>query len=104
MSVASGSALAARLKAARIVPLTQGEWEAAAATFEEVERHDTGVAGDLLIVQGASGLAAVEAPTSGQQVIRALPDVDAARAFVQERMAQYERMWDGCGCKIDYYG
>jgi hypothetical protein len=22
---------------------------------------------------------------------------------VQRRLEQYERMWDGCGCRIDYY-
>ena len=104
MSVASGSELTARLMDERIVPLTHAEWEAVAATFEEVERHDTGVAGELLIVRGASGLAAVEEPKSAQRVVRTLPDEGAARAFVRERMAQYERMWDGCGCKIDYNG
>lgn len=29
-----------------------------------------------------------------------LKDVDL---FVQERLDYYERKWDGCGCKIDYY-
>lgn len=104
MSVMTTDELTARLLAERIVPLSRGEWEAVAQAFEEIECHATGVAGDLLIVRGDSGLAAVEAPKSGERVIRALPDEDAAREFVRDRLAQYERMWDGCGCKIDYYG
>ena len=28
---------------------------------------------------------------------------DRKARFVAERMDQYERMWDGCGCRIDYY-
>ena len=27
-----------------------------------------------------------------------------ADRFVSERLETYERMWDGCGCKIDYLG
>jgi hypothetical protein len=27
----------------------------------------------------------------------------AAQQFVADRMAQYERMWDGCGCRVRYY-
>ena len=25
-----------------------------------------------------------------------------ARAFVEERLETYDRMWDGCGCKVHY--
>ncbi len=30
-------------------------------------------------------------------------DLEAARRFVEDRMETYERMWDGCGCRIDYH-
>jgi len=26
-----------------------------------------------------------------------------AEDFVKDRLDFYERKWDGCGCKIDYY-
>jgi len=26
-----------------------------------------------------------------------------ADLFIDERMETYDRMWDGCGCKVDYY-
>ena len=34
-----------------------------------------------------------------------LSDFKVPRAvhFVDDRLAAYERMWDGCGCKIDYF-
>lgn len=32
--------------------------------------------------------------------MNSMKDVDF---FVQERLDFYERKWDGCGCKIDYY-
>ena len=104
MTSVSADQVPTRLEAERIVRLSREEWEAVAPAFAVLERHATGVAGDLLIVRGPSSLAAVEEPSSGERVIRRLPDEAAARLFVQERLAQYERMWDGCGCKVDYYG
>jgi hypothetical protein len=92
-----------RLTAEHIVPLTAGEWAALADVLDEIERHHTMVAGDLLVVRTAAGLAAVERPTRDERVVRLLGEESAVSAFVAERMAQYERMWDGCGCRVDYY-
>jgi hypothetical protein len=92
-----------RLRSERVVPISAADWAEVADGFEELERHDTLVAGYLLIVRGRSGLAAVEQPSPDKRVVRLLPDDQAVRRFVQDRLEQYERMWDGCGCKVDYY-
>jgi hypothetical protein len=93
-----------RLASDHIVRLSADEWEAAAPGLEEVERHDTFIAGDLILVRTDHGLAAVEEPKSGERVVTRLGDAPTAAAFVEERLSDYERMWDGCGCRIDYYG
>ena len=95
--------LARRLETERVVSLTADAWAALADGVEEVERHSTGVAGNLLIVRVESQLAAVEEPSSGNRVVRRLADTNEAGEFVRQRLEQYERMWDGCGCKVDYY-
>ena len=86
-----------------IVVLTVPDWTAVAAEFDEVERHDTMMAGPLVIIRTAHGLAAVEQPKPTERVVRLLGDPAVARQFVADRMALYERMWDGCGCRVDYY-
>lgn len=86
-----------------IVRLAAAEWEAVAPAFEEIERHHTVVAGSLVIIRVGGTLAAVEQPRPDQRVVRRFDHDDAMRAFVRERMDTYERMWDGCGCKVDYY-
>ena len=104
-----------RLRTEGIVALTAEEWEAIASAFEPVESHDTGFAGELLIARsrGPSGtedpapgatLIAVEAPKPSERVVRLLADEDEAKRFIEDRLSRYERMWDGCGCRIDYYG
>lgn len=36
-------------------------------------------------------------------IIRKMDSMKDVDFFVQERLDYYERKWDGCGCKIDYY-
>jgi len=95
--------LDARLEAERIVEISTAQWDRLAPAFEEVERHATGLAGDLLIVRSAGGLAAVEQPAPGARVIRRLAGAGEARALVARRLETYDKMWDGCGCKVDYH-
>lgn len=92
-----------RLAEEGIVPLTAAEWQKVRDAFEVVERHPTFLAGELVIAHSEAGLIAVEEPRDGERVVRRLGDESAMRAFVKERMDTYERMWDGCGCKVDYY-
>jgi hypothetical protein len=91
-----------RLAGGRTVPVSREEWEALAGEFLEVERHDTQLAGHLLIVRVGDELAAVEAPSREARVARLLGSPEAAHAFVRKRLGEYERMWDGCGVKVEY--
>ena len=92
-----------RLRDRHVVSVSEQDWASLEDSYDEIERHDTIVAGELLIVRTAMGPAAVEQPTNGERVVRVLGDIDAVRSFVRERLDLYERMWDGCGCKVDYY-
>ena len=39
----------------------------------------------------------------GEIILRRFDSEADAREFVSARLQIYEKMWDGCGCKIDYY-
>ena len=84
------------------VPLSAREWENIAPHFPLVERHKTQLAGDLIIVRFDGEYAAVEQPSRNARVARLLVGMDAVRAFVEKRLSEYERMWDGCGVKVEY--
>lgn len=92
-----------RLADGELVALPEDEWTEIAPELEPVARHETFVAGELLLVRTAAGLAAVERPEPGRRVVRPLGDRGRAEAFVRRRLDAYERMWDGCGCRVDYY-
>ena len=44
-----------------------------------------------------------EKTPKGEILIRKFSDIKTANNLVQERLEIYEKMWNGCGCKIDYY-
>jgi len=93
-----------RLAAGEIIEVSEKDWQELADRLRVLETHDAGVSGELLLTRGPTGLVAVEQPGPGRRVLRPLPDRRAAERFVRERLETYERMWDGCGCKIDYHG
>jgi len=93
-----------RLGMGGTVPLSAKEWGEIAHRFPVEEQHPTQLAGDLLIVRVGSDLVAVETPSRDARVARILGGPEEAHVFVAKRMEEYERMWDGCGVKIDYYG
>ena len=35
--------------------------------------------------------------------IRKFKNLKEAEEFVNDRLETYDKMWDGCGCKVDYY-
>ena len=42
-------------------------------------------------------------PETHELLVRRFADRAAADAFVKDRLDTYERMWDGCGCKVHYF-
>jgi hypothetical protein len=99
----TASELNKRLASESVVKLTAQEWSELTGHFEEIQKHATFAAGDLLIVRDETGLIAVEQPAPDERAIRRFSSPEEAEQFVQQRLKDYERMWDGCGCKIDYY-
>ncbi len=102
----SADALIRRLETERTIALTVEQWEAIRGSFERVETHATGLGPDLVLLRGPDdGWFALEEPSDDgrTRVLRLLEDEEAAHRFVSRRLEQYERMWDGCGCRIDYH-
>jgi hypothetical protein len=72
----------------------------AAAVLRE---DDTHIAGWIRILALGDSILAQEETPSGEVLVRRMPSRESAGRFVDLRMQSYERMWDGCGCKVDYH-
>ena len=69
---------------------------------EVVREEDTTLAGRIRVLL-LDGHTLVQEETPDRDVlVRRLASIDGANRLVDSRLADYERMWDGCGCKIDY--
>ena len=81
-----------------------------AQDVSEIEKHcavektiDTGMAGPIkvLTMQDEGKKLVIEADQKGVTFIRLINDVNI-QEFIDERLKVYEKMWDGCGCKVFY--
>jgi len=71
---------------------------------ETVREEDTFVAGAnrILLIDGQI-VFQEQTPDTKDVVVRRCSSRDEAERFTEDRLSAYERMWDGCGCKIDYF-
>jgi len=96
----SAAELLRRLSRGEIVPLTADRWRQWGTGFEIAEEVSISLGGAIQVVRWTAqpndrrwGI--VEEPRPGERVVRPLRDQGAVKALIAERLAAYERMWDG---------
>ncbi len=85
-----------------IVAIGSEELEDLLGSAETVRESDTGISGSIRVLIVAGTAVVQEQTSAGELLLRRMPSTEDAKRFVEQRVAAYERMWDGCGCKIDY--
>lgn len=86
-----------------VVALDEDGFHELLETTEVIRADDTGIAGGIRIFHIGEYYAVQEQTPDGDILIRKMNSRDAAERFVEDRLSDYERMWNGCGCKIDYH-
>ena len=67
-----------------------------------VKEVDTNFAGKICLLKAENKLIAREEDGKGSIYFRLMKDEEDFDAFTQDRLVIYDRMWDGCGCKVVY--
>ncbi len=67
-----------------------------------VREEDTCISGMIRILRLKNTVLVQEETPEREIVVRIRPTVEAEEEFVRRRLEIYERMWDGCGCKVNY--
>eukprot|EP01028_Stygiella_incarcerata_P009199 TRINITY_DN431_c0_g1_i1.p1 TRINITY_DN431_c0_g1~~TRINITY_DN431_c0_g1_i1.p1 ORF type:complete len:122 (+),score=32.74 TRINITY_DN431_c0_g1_i1:157-522(+) len=76
-------------------------------TLEAIRREETLVQGDIVVFEipgdALNRLISEElsAPSQAYTWLRILPH-DWVEPFIQDRLATYDRMWSGCGCRVHF--
>ena len=89
-----------RLDAGEIVPVTADQWHNWCDGFDLVREVPTALGKAIGVVRWPPGKRTrrwgiVEQPATGERVVRPLADGAAVKALIADRLAAYERMWDG---------
>lgn len=56
----------------------------------------------IRVLAAAGAVLVQETSDRGKILVRLFGDREEADRFVDRRLDTYDRMWDGCGCKVDY--
>jgi hypothetical protein len=94
--------LLARVRREPVAALSREELAELLASVRELRREETGTSGPIRVIEVGGSVAVQEETPSGQVLVRIAASRAAADHFVDDRLAVYERMWNGCGCRVDY--
>lgn len=83
--------------------LSETELEELLIRSEIVEEKDTLICGIIRILKQNQHFFIQEYSNQNEIILRSVNSPDQATQFIQERLKIYEKMWDGCGCRIEYF-
>ena len=70
---------------------------------EAVLEKDTLISGFVRILKYNNQYVFQEQTPQNEIIIRKFADLKLAQNLVEKRLEIYEKMWNGCGCRIDYH-
>lgn len=88
----------------KFIIIANQELEAILKDSEILREEDTHLSDYIRLLEYDYNLFIQETSLTNEIIIRKTSSMQDADLFIKERLEFYERKWDGCGCKIDYYG
>ncbi len=65
--------------------------------------HNTLISDYIRIIRLKNNIIVQEKTDKNEIALHLFGDEQEAGKFVDDRLEIYEKMWDGCGCKVKYY-
>ncbi len=65
--------------------------------------RDTLISGFIRILKYKDYFLTQETSDKNELILRLYNSREEADALVADHLDTYDQMWDGCGCKVDYY-
>lgn len=92
-----------KLKTKKYIVITADELSELLKSSKIVFEQDTRLRDYIRILQIDDHIILQETSNTGEIIIRSFENVIEAMNLVNDRLQVYDKMWDGCGCKINYY-
>lgn len=91
------------VKASPFIKLTKEELDIFLACSTIIKEADTCLSDYIRILKYNDEIFIQEVSDKNEILLRRMNSLEEAEQFFKERMDFYDRKWDGCGCKINYY-
>lgn len=95
--------LSKRIKTEKFIIISSDELQELLQNSKVVFQQDTRIRDFIRILRYEDYFLLQEKTNLGEIMIRRFETEADAMKLVNERMEIYDKMWDGCGCKINYY-
>ena len=70
---------------------------------ELILEENTYISDKIRLLKYKTDLFIQEKTIKNEYLIRVMKTKKEAEDFIKDRLEIYNRMWDGCGCKVKYY-
>lgn len=92
-----------RFKTEKYIVISANELGELLKSSKIIFEQDTRLRDYIRILQIDDHFLLQETSNIGEIIIRSFENVIDAMNLVNDRLQVYDKMWDGCGCKINYY-
>lgn len=83
--------------------ISDDEYQQLLSDMEIIEETETHFRDKIRILRSENLLFIQEKSNKEEIIIRKIESIKEGLQFIQNRLSVYDNMWNGCGCKIDYY-
>ena len=97
------SKLSTTLQKNRYLIINEFELNKLLLKSEIIIEKDTLISDKIRLLKFEDQLIIQEKTTKDEYVIRIIKSLEDGEELIKKRMEIYDKMWDGCGCKVDYY-
>ena len=91
------------VKKIKYLIISEEELDELLSTSELLVEENTYMSDKIRLLKYRDQLILQEKTTKDEYIIRSMNTKEDAEKFINERLEVYNRMWDGCGCKVEYY-
>ena len=92
-----------KVKNGKVTIVTGDQLNEILDAYEIIREEDTYLSDKIRLLKRGKQFLVQEKSTRQELLLRGFPTEQAAHDFINQRQETYENMWNGCGCKVNYY-
>ena len=87
----------------KVLLFPKSELEELLSSCETLIEEDTVINGKVRVLKCEGMFIFQEITNKDEIALRKFPCLQDAENLINDRLSVYENMWNGCGCKVNYY-